>query len=491
MKTTNGRLGPQWVQNPAGSRATVMFIHGILSHGETAWTHENGANWPTMLAREPQMVDVGVCVFSYRADAFARNYSQSDAADSLREYAETERLWEKQCLIFVCHSLGGIVIRRFLLSNQREFLERRPNIGLFLIASPSLGSEDANRFLFLSRMLESTQADALRFSQQNVWLNDLDKDFRNLKEGSGLSIRGKELVEDEPISIRGLAGFVRRLVGLREQVVEPYSAATYFPNPVKVPHSDHNSIAKPESRMAFQYAILMGFIEKTVSAYPVLLQPVKPESGRAASALKGLLERLQHGKVFEYDALAALQEALLETRSYLASRAKGEARHAETEDLLSSVWFKAGTAILPYDPELAQLCYVKGHGWADNDLWEKPPYKDLPIGVDKMLERILDATRKASGSARRTEDGPVDVVEGTLEVDTLTWRTTVLLPPFSGRPEITVIRKGGVSEDPVIEVTPDSFILRIHSSNQAGQWIWRARGTLLGSAPSSGRSGQA
>jgi hypothetical protein len=491
--TATGSMGIQWIGNSDSSRAAVVFVHGILSDGLAAWTHANGANWPTMIVEAPKMEGVGVCVFSYRTDAFARTYSQSDAADLLRESAKLESLWDKPCLIFVCHSLGGIVARRFLIANQQELLKRGSNIGLFLVASPSLGSADANRLHFLARMLESTQADALRFSQQNVWLNDLDKDFLNLKEASGLTIRGKELVEDEPIPITSAAGFFRKLVGLKSQVVEPSSAARYFSNWLKIPRSDHNSIAKPESREAIQHRILLRFVEETINSHPMSRQPVKPESEHAASALQKLIDRLQQGKIADYDALAAIQEALLETRSYLGRRSQGQERDSGTENLLSEVWSKAGTAISHFDSELAALCYVKGHGWADNDLWEKPGYRELPIGVDEMLQRVLDSTRKASTSARRTEGEPgTDVIEGTLSVDTLTWRTTVLLPPFAGQPNITVVRPDGrASSDPVIDgITSDKFSVLINNTNQAGEWRWRARGTLLGLDRSSGRSMQ-
>src|SRR5215475_5549328 len=105
--------GLEWIREPQGNHAVIVFVHGILSDGESAWTHPNGANWPSMLAQEAPLSGVGIGVFSYRADAFARNYSQSDAADFLRETVEGEKLLENSCLIFVCHSLGGSVVRLF------------------------------------------------------------------------------------------------------------------------------------------------------------------------------------------------------------------------------------------------------------------------------------------------------------------------------------------------------------------------------------------
>jgi hypothetical protein len=97
--------------------------------------------------------------------------------------------------------MGGIVVRRFLVANQRELIDRKCRVGLFFIASPSLGSTDANRILWLTRKLGNVQAQALRLAEDNIWLNDLDKDFMKLKESGRLPIAGKEIVEDEAVLI--------------------------------------------------------------------------------------------------------------------------------------------------------------------------------------------------------------------------------------------------------------------------------------------------
>ena len=149
--------------------------------------------------------------------------------------------------------MGEIVVRRLIVANQVKFIERSYPVGLFLVASPSLGSRDANLAGFLALLLQHTQALALRFSQTNTWLNDLDKDFINLKESGRLSLFGKELVEDRPIPLR-------RWFGLRRRIVEPFAAAKYFGEAFRVPRSDHISISKPESSSAVQHQLLKLFI---------------------------------------------------------------------------------------------------------------------------------------------------------------------------------------------------------------------------------------
>jgi len=235
------------------SDSCVIFVHGILSHAEQAWSDGANTSWPKLVEAESTLDFVGIYTFSYRSDLFSRNYSIGDVVDSIREFFYLEELWQIRRIIFVCHSMGGIAVRRFIVVNQTKFIENRTDLGLFLIASPSLGAKDANHLAILARFIGSTQAAALRFSQTNTWLNDLDKEFLTLKEGKRISLRGKELIEDEAIRLK-------KFFGLSSQVVEPFAAGRYFGEPFKVPKSNHSSIAKPSDATAIQHRLLVRFI---------------------------------------------------------------------------------------------------------------------------------------------------------------------------------------------------------------------------------------
>ena len=153
--------------------------------------------------------------------------------------------------------MGGIVVRRFLVANQVRLIDLQPKIGLFLVASPSLGSRDANLLSVLSYVLQHTQGSTLRFSQAITSLDELHRDFRTLLTSGRLSIVGRELTEDKAI-------LLKRWLGLRRQVVEPFSAAAYFHQqgyePFRVPGSDHVTIVKPLSESAIQHQMLKSFL---------------------------------------------------------------------------------------------------------------------------------------------------------------------------------------------------------------------------------------
>jgi hypothetical protein len=377
-------LGLQWIRKPK-TATCVIFVHGILSGGEKCWRHDPQTSWPQLLADDDKLKDIGVGVFSYRTDVNSRTYSVGDVVDSLREALDLSEVEQVNRLIFVCHSLGGIVVRRFIVVEQAKFIARKIEIGLFLVASPSIGSKDANDLFLLSAIAGNSQAQALRFSQKNEWLNDLDKEFINLLGGGKLSIKGKELVEDQAIKLK-------KWFGLNRQIVEPVAAARYFAESYKVPYSDHSTIVKPKDKDAMQHRVLCRFIENMIRPRPQsYLANVNPyDTGHAKELLEQLENKLNAEDAQKHrDALVSVNEALLETRRYLTYRREGGERNGEKEEQLSNLWRDAGTSIQSYDSDLARLCWVKGHGWADETVWEDPRYKNLPIRLNDMLDRLL------------------------------------------------------------------------------------------------------
>lgn len=246
----------KWLRRPSSSGCSVIFLHGILSSGAACWQHENGTYWPDLLVHDTQADPPGVYVFTYKTGLFSGTYRLGDVVDALKELLRLDGVVDESRLVFVCHSMGGIVARKYIVEHASELIERRTSISLFSIASPSLGSDYANWLAPIARLFGHTQADALRFSQTNGWLLDLDKDFRNLKEGGCLDLSGKELVEDQFIVLKSF---------LRKQVVEPFSGARYFGEPFKVPNSDHFSIAKVDGNGAIQHRLLLQFLRNVSS----------------------------------------------------------------------------------------------------------------------------------------------------------------------------------------------------------------------------------
>ena len=69
------------------------------------------------------------------------------------------------------------------------------------------------------------------------------------------------MVEDQPIILKKWFWF-------RKQIVEPFTGARYFGEHLKVPNSDHSTIAKPDSRDAPQHRLLCHFINDILNKPP-------------------------------------------------------------------------------------------------------------------------------------------------------------------------------------------------------------------------------
>ncbi|MEK4032533.1 alpha/beta fold hydrolase [Methylocystis sp. IM3] len=246
----------EWIRRPTGTDS-VIFVHGILSSGETCWRDGDGSYWPDLLKHEPKLEPLGIYVFTYETGIFSGSYRLSDVVDALKEHMRLDHVLESDRLIFVCHSMGGLVVRKLIVERAFELIMANKEVGLFLVASPSLGSSYADLLSPLAQLFGHAQADALRFVRSNAWLSDLDKEFINLKEGGKLKLKGKDLTVDK---------FVIFDKFWRRQVVEPFAGARYFGEPFKIAGSDHFSIAKPKDRAAIQHRLLCKFISETALA---------------------------------------------------------------------------------------------------------------------------------------------------------------------------------------------------------------------------------
>ncbi|MGC4052977.1 MAG: alpha/beta fold hydrolase [Paludibaculum sp.] len=243
----------KWVQRTSGP-AAVVFVHGVLSSGRDCWTNSSGTYWPSIVASSAP--ELSVYVTTYRTGLDAGTFSINDVSDSLFEELELDGVTQRSLIVFVCHSMGGLVARRMLVAKRRNFVDKQ--IGLFLVASPSLGSKYANWLTPIARFFKHSQADTLRMGESNQWLSALDRDFFDLLDE--LDISGRELVEDLSILRLGLMSL--------EQIVSPLSGERFFRDPLKIGGSDHFSIAKPADTDALQHRVLMKFLQLRLSAKP-------------------------------------------------------------------------------------------------------------------------------------------------------------------------------------------------------------------------------
>ena len=266
----------QWYCANASS-TVVVFVHGLNASNEATWLHASGsgkkarAYWPDLVLGDPLVAassntakPPSVLLASFHTGPGSQNFSIADAQQQLSEalFASVDGqrpAIEKQVIIFVGHSLGGVLTRDLLSRHAQRFLGKR--IGLLLAASPSKGSSFAN----IARAAQWALGNQMvrELEEGSAYLDDVHNRFsQSIAAGGALRfLVGRELYEHLSMLESGARCASNTLslvtvvcaVGQRiasyvggGPIVPRKSAVVYWPETAKlVPQSDHLTIAQP------------------------------------------------------------------------------------------------------------------------------------------------------------------------------------------------------------------------------------------------------
>jgi hypothetical protein len=410
MAAMSSSISPRntgWLYENDGD-ATLVFVHGVLSNNLGAWRHgrtKTAADratapsiyWPELIRSDPRFQDIAIFLAGYHTAIDSGEYGIRRCADEVFNGLNVtdSRLRsppiEKSKIIFVCHSLGGIVTRYMLTEQFQAFAGK--SIGLFLIASPSGGSQYGNALSGICDLYRHQQGQELAWKS---WaLDDIDARFRRLLEERRIpKLKGMELCEHHgPMRFPRLKFLPWRL----PPIVPAESAGRYFGPVVMVPESDHSSICKPRDpddrvhTSLYHFLARNGLLPSEARSGELPLAALEEdETERSVRALDALMAWL-HAKptVQHSEALTAIHQAALATGKYIGDRHLGIARSRQTEKRLADLWFAVAAQLQPHEPEIASYCYLKGHGWADERVWESSPFRDKPLQLTQIIELAL------------------------------------------------------------------------------------------------------
>lgn len=283
LKSKNSRPGlpsserhPSWWHRTA-SDTVLVFVHGLLSDGTQCWTSSAGIYWPDLIKGDPELASLSLFIAQYYTgvDSGAYDVVQCASAlfDSLRERKQGgPRVLDWPRIVFVCHSVGGIVTRRMLEENSNAFSAKK--VGLVLLASPSLGSDYAYWSRPLSAIYGNRTVAAL--IPNDAMLMDLDRRFRILLEEQKIpGLIGAEACEHHS------PGHWKWIPPIFSKIVSPASGSRYFGPTRIMERTDHSTIAKPGDREHPSYRFLKNFL---VEKFPAQASSPNQSSSTAASS---------------------------------------------------------------------------------------------------------------------------------------------------------------------------------------------------------------
>jgi triacylglycerol esterase/lipase EstA (alpha/beta hydrolase family) len=100
-----------------GASTVIVFVHGIFGDAKSTWTNQD-AYWPGMIISDPTFNGADVFVYAYPADVWA-TLSIDELAESMRSVFNSYGLPKYQSMVFLSHSMGGLVTRDYLIKNRQ------------------------------------------------------------------------------------------------------------------------------------------------------------------------------------------------------------------------------------------------------------------------------------------------------------------------------------------------------------------------------------
>ncbi len=238
--------------------ASVIFVHGLGGNAYTTWRRkgDDASFWPLWLAKDVG----GLAVYTLAYEAPATDWLSTamplpDRAVNVLEILLSEPGLRAGRIFFICHSLGGLVVKQIMLDMARQ-KERRPEAaqllervtGIVFAATPHTGSQQASLI------------DRLRLF---AWPTSLTRMLvANDPTLRAINVAYRELADDRRDTLRHRVFYETYGTPLGV-IVDEASADPGLPGDPPVPiDADHISIVKPADRSAVLYARTRDFLAK-------------------------------------------------------------------------------------------------------------------------------------------------------------------------------------------------------------------------------------
>ena len=252
-------------------RGAVVFVHGLGGDPRATWRQGEGEAgfWPAWLGEDFPELDIYTLEYAAHASAWqGPAMALPDRATNVLAEFVAERLDERP-LVFVCHSLGGLIVKQALRiaadqpgTPTGRILDQTQ--GVVFLATPNAGSDLAT-WMDRLRVVLLPSAAAEDLKAHSPYLRDLNVWYREWAPREDIAT----LVFVESGRTHGAA------------VVDPTSGDPGIPGVRPIPlDADHLAIAKPVSRDDTLYKTIRRFLEERLPPPAAAPAPTMPGNGK-------------------------------------------------------------------------------------------------------------------------------------------------------------------------------------------------------------------
>jgi pimeloyl-ACP methyl ester carboxylesterase len=212
----------------------IVFVHGIFGSSTATWTCSSNITWPKLLKGDDAFGNWDIYVAGYDTPYLGNSMTIDEVVSNLKNRLDNDEVFSKHReVIFVAHSLGGLIVQRLLLTYRGLAKQVR---FIYFYSTPQTGSQIAQ----LGRVFSADPLlKQMLPGDSNDYLLNLENEWR----------------QAEFTNIRRYCAYEKKkLKGVL--VVDRLSATRDCSDGVVAINEDHATIVKPCSRDADSYIAL-------------------------------------------------------------------------------------------------------------------------------------------------------------------------------------------------------------------------------------------
>nr|CEG04690.1 unnamed protein product [Fusarium clavum] len=268
------------------AKVDIVLVHGLNGQPDSTWTASNNVFWPLdLLPAALKDSHANIMVYGYNADVYSSCNDRTPSNNFIYQHAQSlvtnltfHRRSEgtfKNPIIWVCHSLGGILVKRALLYSSdihEPHLQDLRSIfvstfGLIFLGTPHIGSDAASWSLVLQAMADAVIPKRFFYSEpvllrtlkkDNETLTDINNHFLNVYQRFEIHM----VHENQKTDIKGI----------KVTIVDARSAGPLLPGVTYYGiEANHSNMCKFESTSSPGFRNIATTIQQWVDKAPYLV----------------------------------------------------------------------------------------------------------------------------------------------------------------------------------------------------------------------------